>query len=293
MSAPSPPDAFAIFTGLRERLFREYLATSGPAPESGAGGGPEVVGVAMEFAVPSAVCLVFGLRDGSASMYLSSGGGFIGGHGRPEINAAAKRLVETARPFAASFPRVHEYPLPTAGQVRFSLLTTDGVRAAVADESELRSRRGELFRLYVGAHEILTGFRLMHEGKDGEQPKEPTYVNCLLVALARGSISSVTLTKGTPPPDPARLTADETDLKWFAEIGFDFAHLPTAKIISYVLQMAGFGRFTLWKREGIITTKLAAHGGQSFTDVRFRVRKLGRAAIEISRLDRRDEAASR
>jgi len=57
----------------------------------------EIYGVAMEGGVARGSFLVFGLRDGSASMYFSSGGGTIGGEGRAPINAAARMLVEAAR----------------------------------------------------------------------------------------------------------------------------------------------------------------------------------------------------
>src|SRR5262245_41277052 len=92
----SPAD---VFTGLRDQLFHADLASQAPADPSTApsGTGPEVIGVAMEGATEGGTYLVFGLRDGTASLYTSTGGGWIGGQGRPDVNAAAKRLAEKGR----------------------------------------------------------------------------------------------------------------------------------------------------------------------------------------------------
>ena len=73
----------------------------------------EFVGVVMEQEVGGGHCVTHALRDGSSSVYLSSGGGWIGGGGRPRINSAAKKFVISAIPFAtATVPwvgRVHIY----------------------------------------------------------------------------------------------------------------------------------------------------------------------------------------
>ena len=282
MSDPASSPA-EVFTGLRDRLFHGDLSRLAP------GSGPpassteqELIGVAMEVALDRGTYLVYGLRDGSASIYLSTGGGSIGGQGQPSINAAAKKLVEAARPFLPGMPRVEELPLPAPGRVRFSLLTSAGVHAAETDEAELMSRRGELLPVFAAAQEILTAFRRFERREPGD---ESSYVNCLLTALARGTAVSATLIEGSPPPDPAGLTADATDLAWIAELGFVLDRLSTSKIIHSLLKLAGFRWFHLGKAEGRIQVKLAAHGGKSVSDARFRVlrrRRGGRVEMEIA-----------
>lgn len=280
MSNQSPA---AVFAGLRDQLFRGNLAALAPAFAGGpaSGAGPEVVGVVMEFAATVASCLVFGLRDGSASFYVSTGGGAIGGQGQPAINAAAKKLVEVARPFAARFPLVDDYPLPAKGRVRFSILTVAGVRAAEADEAELSRGQGELLPLFAGAHQIITGFRLAQQRGPAD---ESDYINCLLTALGRGNGKSVTLTIGSPPPDLKPLTADPADLKEIADNAFVRERLSTPKIIETLLHMAGFRPPEVPKTEGRIATKLVAHGGKSTTDVTFRVVKKGHGSVEVARV---------
>ena len=280
MTTDQSPSAGEVFTSLREKLFDGDLASVTASADMNATS-DEIFGVAMEVGMPRGIALVFGLRDGSASLYLSTGGGSIGGQGRPHINAAAKQLVEVAKRFVGNLPLAAEHPLPVAGQVRFSILTPNGVRAAEASERELLGGQSELVPMFVAANRILAGFRLVAEQG---RPNEPLYVNCLLTALARGNTSSVVLTSGMPAPDPARLTADPEDLAWFASIGFSVEVQSTDKIIELILKTAGFRRLTFGKKEGTIRTSLVGHDGKSSSIFNFRVTKSrseGRLQAEI------------
>jgi hypothetical protein len=279
MASPSE-----VFTGLRNQLFQGDLAALAAAPEGAGPDGPtEVIGVAMEMGLERGSFLVFGLRDGSARLYLSSGGGSLGGQGRPSVNAAAKKLVQTARGFVERLAPASEHPLPAVGRVRLSIFTPSGVRAAEAAVAELRSGSSELFPLFKGADDIITAFRLAEQQR--QVSNEPMYLNCLLTALARGTAASATLVEGQPPPDPAQLTADPVDLEWIAELAFARDRLSSEKIIAMVSKLAGFRWFLVGKKTGRITTRLAAHGGGSFDQARFTVerrRRDGRLEVEIA-----------
>lgn len=272
-----------VFMGLRARLFSEDLATLAPAQDNATRrDGPEVYGVAMEGGLTGGSYLVYGLRDGSASLYLSSGGGSLGGQGRPFINSAARAFVATAARVASTLPIVTEFPLPPAERVRFSIFTAAGIRAAEVDQRELMSGKSALEPLFRAGHEIITGFRMVQQD---ERPDEPSYLNCLLVALARGTAtSSVTLDAEGPLPDPAKLTNNERDVEWIARIGFDFGTLSKTKIIQRLEDQAGFKALMFWQRERKLKVALAGPGG-SRSSVTFVVRRTGdgnRRTLEIS-----------
>jgi hypothetical protein len=281
MVAPKTPSE--TFTGLREQLFRSDPATLAPAEDSASS---NVIGVVMESRLGDGSYLVYGLRDGSASLYLSSGGGWLGGHEKPRIHAAAKNLVAVAAPFAHQFPLVHEYPIPAAGKVRFSFFMTEGIRAAETDEAEFEHHRGELYPVFAAAQEIVSGFRELADEETGGEgaANEPSYANCLLTTLGRGTAPSVTLTAGEPLPDPSQLTSDPSDLAWIAEANFALDRLSSAQVIRMILHFAGYRWFRFWKTEGHFAAKLANHDGESFTDMTFRVHRRrhdGRTQIEI------------
>jgi hypothetical protein len=272
-----------MFATLRENLFASDLGTMTSADPAAT---DDVFGVVMEMGMPSGTALVFGLRDGSASLYFSGGGGAIGGQGRPAINAAAKRLVETAKEVVTKLAPATTHPLPAAGRIRFSVFTAAGVRAAEAAESELTSGASELSPLFHGAHQIIAGFRLAEEnGTPSRQPHEPLYVNVLLTALARGHASAVVLTAGERLPDPAALTNDARDLDWIASAGLDLGAQSPEKVINLLLEAAGFRRFHLRKTEGRISASLEGRDAAPPIPFDFTVTKStvddGRVRIEI------------
>ena len=265
-------DSASVFEGLRSGFFEADL----PAPDDN---DSNIQGVAMEVGLAEASYLVLGLCDGSASLYLSTGGGSIGGQGHPHINAAAKELVRTAQRYKTHFQPTTEFPIPGPGYVRFSLRTSDGVLAFELEEAQLTSQEHELTPLYAAAHTIISGFRILEERGP---PDEKMYLNCLLTALARGSATKpVKLTNNAPPPDPATLTDDPTDREWISGIGFDFERLATTEIIQALLGLAKFPLFGL-SRTGRIEAQLAAHDGETLTDAAFEIRR-GKDEIEIRR----------
>ena len=277
-STASPAE---IFMELREQLFGGDLSALAPAqPDAALGSGPEVYGAAMEGGVEGGSYLVFGLRDGSASLYFSGGGGAMGGHAHPHINAAAREFVETARAVLGELPHTTEHPIPADGRVRFSVFTSAGARAAEFSDAELETGEHELSPLFGAAHAVIAGFR---ELEQQEPASEPDYLNCLLTTLGRGTATSVTVEADAPLPDPAQFTEDEMDLDWIARLGFDFDTLSASTVIELLEDMAGFSEPS--ENEQAFSAKLADHGGETFTEVTFlvrRQRKGGRQQVEVT-----------
>lgn len=103
--------------------------------------------------------------DGSASIYLSSGGGFIGGHEREAVNKAARRLVQLAARFQPQLTPTPVFPLPAAGMVTFYVLTDAGVLTGSAPEEELGMQRDPLWPLFHAAHDVITQYRLIDQAR--------------------------------------------------------------------------------------------------------------------------------
>jgi hypothetical protein len=258
MDPPAKPAE--TFQQLRDRLFTQPLLQESDRAA-------EVHGVAMEHGVEGGSYLVFGLLDGTASVYLSSGGGFIGGQGKPHIASAARKLVEVARSLAGGWPLSSDHPTPAAGRVRFSIFTPAGVREVEVGEQELMDGKSELGLVFDAAQAIITGYRIA-ERKDGRD--ERGYLNCLLTALARGPGRPARLVSSDPPPDPASLTDDADDQKWIAGIGFQLDGLDTTRIIRALTALAKFPSMELERTEGRLQAKLANKDG-SLSQVAFRV----------------------
>jgi len=128
-----------------------------------------VVGVLMETGHDKATATLVGLVDGTASLYLSTGGGVIGGAFHEGPANAAKQLVADAAPYVGNFVRVGVYPLPEVGHTSFTLLTFDGTFSYTVPEPELREKRHPLWPLYYRGHQLMTELRLMQEHGEAGQ----------------------------------------------------------------------------------------------------------------------------
>jgi len=144
----------ATYLGLRT------FALQDPHIEPGKAGEPSVV--LMDLTTPrGARATVAAYADGTASIYLSNGGGFLGGgQAHESIRKAAIQTVEIAGELKGLMHPTTEYPLPQQGQVTFYVRTDDQVLTATAPEEDLRSHRSPLYKLGNSAQAIITEYRL-------------------------------------------------------------------------------------------------------------------------------------
>jgi hypothetical protein len=120
-------------------------------------------GVIMDWVVSDATATVVAFSSGHASIYLSTGGGFIGGgESHESVRNAAKTMVAVA---AECQPHTHttsEYPLPQKqGEVLFYLLTDAGIFTASASKEHLNDHHHPLSKLHDAAQSIITEYRLI------------------------------------------------------------------------------------------------------------------------------------
>jgi len=120
-------------------------------------------GVLMETGYPEGSATLVALSDGSASVYLGSGGGTIGGIGQERIRKAAQRMVQIAPEFQPQMKKTTTFPLPRTGETFFYVLTDGGILSASAPEQELGENRHSLSRLFHAGHAVITEFRLLEK----------------------------------------------------------------------------------------------------------------------------------
>jgi len=117
-----------VYLGLRNMMLQGSRAKFGLPPASKP---TEPYGVLMDWGIAAGTATVVAVTDGTASVYLSSGGGFIGGgQSHDSIRSAAKRTVELAGELQPLMRLTTTYPLPQRGYVTFYVLTDAGVFTA-------------------------------------------------------------------------------------------------------------------------------------------------------------------
>jgi len=154
---PVPPEkAMETYLGLRK------MALTAPPARSAMKIGPNDPVVAlMDLNTAHRTATIVAYIDGTVSIYLSNGGGFLGGgQSYPSVREAGKKLIATAHRFQPQMHKTQDYPLPQKGEVFFYVVTENGVYTVSAPEAELNRRTHPLTELYAAGQEVITQYRL-------------------------------------------------------------------------------------------------------------------------------------
>jgi hypothetical protein len=99
------------------------------------------------------------LSNSESSLYLSTGGGVIGGIGHASVREAARGWIHGVETHLTSFAPTTTFPLPEGGYVRFFVLTNRGTLTSVAPIDEINSGRLELSPVWNEGQRLLTALR--------------------------------------------------------------------------------------------------------------------------------------
>lgn len=142
---------------LRSRMLSAPPESFGVTPTAAF---PRIFAVLMDWPVGKDVVTVFSAHDGTASLYTTFSFGMIGaGEVSASVRAAATAFVQMADHFFDSSTPTTTFPYPTSDQVRFHLLTYDGVRVIVTARVPLEQGTSEYSGLFNQGQAVLTEIR--------------------------------------------------------------------------------------------------------------------------------------
>lgn len=119
--------------------------------------------VLMDWHVDRGTATVLAAADGTASVYLSGGSGFLGGGQQfAEIRQAALHAVGIATSLESQFEPTDITALPALGDVTFYVTSNHGIRVAVAAEARLRAGTDPLAALGGAMQRIVTEYRVRY-----------------------------------------------------------------------------------------------------------------------------------
>jgi hypothetical protein len=155
-SAPADPKMYSNLRGMMLQGSRtKFGITPGTSPN-------EPFGVLMDWGVKNGTVTVVAIVDGNASMYFSSGGGYLGGgQGHESIRVAAKSAVKAAAEVQPLMQATKTYPLPQTGHVNFYALTDNGVFMTSATEQQLGDQQNPFYKLGQSFQDLITEYRLV------------------------------------------------------------------------------------------------------------------------------------
>ena len=150
-----------VYLGMRQLMLDSPRSKFGLPPASKP---TEPWGVLMDWGIDKGTATIVATSDGSASVYLSSGGGYIGGKGQEPIRLAAEKAVEIARTVQMPPQPTKDFPMPETGGVFFYFLTDAGVFTFRTSVQEVNAPTHPLRTLGNAMQGIISQYRLWDQG---------------------------------------------------------------------------------------------------------------------------------
>src|SRR6266498_2664103 len=149
-----------VFLRLRGQLLEVDPAELGFSPSPRL---PRIWATLMEMVLDTGTASLVAVADGTTSLYLSTGGGVIGGGEHQAVRRVSEAFLDTAEAHLDRLQPISEAPLPQTGAIRFHALTFDSLRSAEVEEGELVDGRSELAPLFYAGNEVFTQLRLIDQ----------------------------------------------------------------------------------------------------------------------------------
>lgn len=122
-----------------------------------------VYGVVMDWEMGGATATTVSYQTGDASLYLSSGGGVIGGGQHQNVNRSAKQFVSLAQTFLDKTVKTETTPLPSTDEVKFYFLTNKGVFVGQEAMKNFENNSSTWLKLFEEGNNVLTELRKTSE----------------------------------------------------------------------------------------------------------------------------------
>ncbi len=166
-TAPAQPDANDDLLALRNLAFQMSPQELDLGPEKVSGPVWCALFETHDARVPFSLLI---LHDGSANLYLSTGGGLIGSHGLSEVRQASQRFMTQANRLHQQARPAPAHPLPAPGMSSFYFLTYQGVLCYTAPETRLGDGRDQLSPLFHLARGVVAALESAHHHQSRHTP---------------------------------------------------------------------------------------------------------------------------
>ncbi len=148
------------YNGLRNMAFSataEQIGVQLPVDQT------KIYGVIMDWDVGNGTATLVSFLSGDASLYLSSGGGFIGGVGHDNVKQAGEAFINKAEKYLGKVTKTEENPLPDKDGVKFYFLTNKGKFVAQESIKNFENNSSEWLDLFEEGNKLITEIRISSE----------------------------------------------------------------------------------------------------------------------------------
>jgi len=123
-----------------------------------------VYGMVMDWNMGNGTATLAAYATGACSMYLSTGGGIIGGGQTPEVAEMAVAFVTAAKDYLDLAVPAATTSLPEHDGIRFYFLTNHRMYMAEEQLGRFDNNTSPLLPLFVKANEVISGMRANDNG---------------------------------------------------------------------------------------------------------------------------------
>jgi LPXTG-motif cell wall-anchored protein len=121
----------------------------------------KVFGVIMDIDMRGGIATLVSYSSGDASLYLSIGGGVIGGGQHESVNVAARAFTAKAQNYISKAAKIKETPAPEKGGVNIYLLTNSGKYLIKEQVSKFNDETSPLLPLFYAGNDVITQLRIL------------------------------------------------------------------------------------------------------------------------------------
>jgi hypothetical protein len=118
-----------------------------------------VYGIIMDWEMEGATASTVAYQTGDASLYLSSGGGVIGGGQHQNVNIVAKKFVALAQTFIENATKTETITLPQKDEVKFYFLTNKGIYTSNENIHNFETNSSSWLKLFEEGNIVITEIR--------------------------------------------------------------------------------------------------------------------------------------
>lgn len=125
----------------------------------------KIYGVIMDWDVGEGTATLVAFLSGDASLYLSSGGGVIGGSGHDNVKQAAAAFIKKADEYFSKTIKTDSTPLPGKDGVKFYFLTNKGKFVGQEEVKNFDNNSSQWLDLFEEGNKLITEIRMVADMK--------------------------------------------------------------------------------------------------------------------------------
>jgi hypothetical protein len=123
----------------------------------------KVYGIVTDLDMDGGTATIVTYLTGDASIYLSSGGGFIGAGQHESVRKVSKEFVENGHLLSFKGKKFEKPDLPTKGNANFYFLSNMGQTRITENMSKMENGKSEYSKLFADLNVVMNEIRLKSE----------------------------------------------------------------------------------------------------------------------------------